>query len=288
MSLKALLLTSLAIMAFAANSVFCRLALQDKSMSAASFTGVRLLSGALVLWLLVAWRAQSLKREPKKSFKSYSFSAFWLFLYAITFSVAYVRLDTATGALLLFGVVQLTLVGIALVQRQPLHRLEWLGIIVAFGGLVYLMLPGIARPPLLSAITMGLAGFAWGVYTFLGKSSQAPLSDTHQNFLYALPWILVVLIVDGEWRLGSSEAITFAVLSGGLASGVGYSIWYHALAYLSASQAASFQLLVPVIAAIGGMVVVGDSVTLRLFIASFIILLGISVVILGRKRLTVK
>ena len=282
-------LTLLALVAFAANSVLCRLALGAGSIDAVSFTVIRLVAGALMLLAIVA-----LGRGREASSPSQPKGGAWrppllLFVYAICFSLAYISLDTGTGAVILFGTVQLTIILAALATGDRLHSFEWAGIAIAFGGLVYLMWPALSTPTLSGFVLMTLAGVAWGGYTLLGKGSQQPLRDTRDNFCRTWPWILGLLALALGWRWSSwehwqltVEGVFWASLSGALASGLGYTLWYMALRGLSATQAAVGQLTVPVIAALGGVVFVGERLGLRLVIALVLILGGIGLVVLGR------
>lgn len=264
--------------AFAANSVLCRLALGDKTIDASSFTVIRLLSGAIVLLVLIKLNNKINSTATKGSW----FASSMLFLYAITFSFAYITLDTGTGALILFGAVQLTMILLSLISGTRLHITEWTGIIIAFMGFVYLILPGVTTPSFLGFILMTVAGIAWGIYTLIGRGSKSPLTDTAYNFLRTVPLVILLAIIAISQAHYSYEGILLAVLSGGIASGIGYSIWYSALGGLSATQAAVLQLLVPVIAALGGVIFVSEAITLRLVIAATMILGGILSVVLGR------
>jgi drug/metabolite transporter (DMT)-like permease len=274
---RSIILTSLAMMAFAGNSLLCRVALQQTSIDAASFTTIRLLSGALMLWLIARLRSGA------NSGKGNWLSALVLFVYAACFSFAYIGLAAATGALLLFGAVQVTMIGHGLWAGERLRRLQLLGLFLAFGGLVGLLLPGIAAPPLSAALLMLAAGVAWGVYSLRGKGGGDPTRVTAGNFLRAVPFaaILSILLMNGTAL--DRTGIGYAVLSGALASGIGYIIWYTALPRLKASTAASVQLSVPVIAALGGIVFLGEAMTLRLVLAAVTILGGIALVILEVK-----
>jgi len=205
-----------------------------------------------------------------------------LFIYAVCFSFAYISLDTGTGALILFGAVQITMILVSLLTGNRLHLSEWVGMALAFSGFVYLVLPGVTTPPLVGFLLMTSAGIAWGLYTLKGRGSVNPLVETAHNFFRTLPLILILVIVALSRSHLSMEGIVFASLSGGLASGVGYTIWYAALKGLSDTQAAVIQLSVPVIAAIGGIIFVSESVSLRLSISAIMILGGILIVVLGR------
>ena len=206
-----------------------------------------------------------------------------LFLYAITFSFAYLRLQTGTGALILFGWTQITIILVSLVSGNRLHPTEWAGVLVSFSGFVYLVLPDVATPSLPGFILMTLAGIAWGLYTLNGRGSKNPLMDTGYNFIRTIPMIVIVGIVSFKLLQFSTEGVLLACLSGGIASGVGYTIWYTALRGLSATQAGVVQLLVPVIAALGGVIFVSESISFRLVVACALILGGILTVVLGRR-----
>ena len=281
--LRASLLTLLALVAFAANSVLCRWALGDNTVDASSFTIIRLLSGAVVLYAIVS---ASTDRAELAAAGSWLSSAA-LFIYALAFSFAYISLSTGTGALVLFGAVQLTIIVISLITGHRLYAIEWVGLVLAFCGFIFLSLPGVTAPSPIGFTLMTIAGIAWGVYTLQGRGSNKPLLDTAANFIRTLPMVLALAAIMFSTQLSgpelSSRGILLAVLSGAIASGLGYSIWYAALPSLSASQAAVVQLLVPVIAALGGVVFVGEAITVRLSVATVLILGGILVVILGRK-----
>lgn len=282
---KTLLFTTLALIAFAANSVLCRLALGEGSIDAAGFTVIRLLAGALVLMtLLRLGRNGRAPEDPARSGGSWA-AALMLFGYAITFSFAYITLETGTGALILFGSVQLTMILAALVGGQRLHGSEWAGVLLAFAGFVYLVLPGVSTPSLQGFVLMALAGVAWGLYTLRGRGSVTPLRDTAYNFSRTLPLALLVAAVALPQLQATPRGVVLAALSGALASGIGYSLWYSALRGLGAIQAAVVQLLVPVIAALGGVLFVGEPIALRLVIAAALVLGGILLVVLGRYRL---
>ena len=275
---RTVILTILALIAFAANSVLCRLALDEQSIDAASFTVIRLLSGAFVLFL-------SLKISNRQKIvytKTSWAAALMLFLYAATFSFAYMTLETGTGALILFAAVQVTMIFGSILIGNRLHLSEWLGMAIAFAGFVYLVLPGINTPSSAGFVLMTVAGIAWGIYCLIGRSSVNPLADTAGNFLCTVPLAVALAIVCLQNSHYSAEGVVLAILSGGIASGVGYTIWYMALIGLSATQAAVTQLSVPVIAALGGVLFVSEAITLRLTISSLVILGGILTVVLGR------
>lgn len=287
--LRTALLVSVAMLAFAGNSLLCRMALKHTSIDPASFTAVRLLSGACMLWLVV--RLQQGSRAPAKP-GVWGAGNWWsagaLFLYAATFSFAYVNVSAATGALLLFGSVQATMIGYGVYHGERLRAPQLVGMALALAGLTALMLPGLAAPPLASALSMVLSGVAWAVYSLRGKRLQgkgasSPTQVTAGNFLRAVPMALglgLLMLGDGSY---DRHGLLLAGLSGALASGLGYAIWYHALPALKATQAATVQLSVPVIAALGGVLLLGEAVTVQLALASCAILGGIALVILEKK-----
>ena len=275
-------LTSLAMLAFAGNSLLCRLALKHTSIDAASFTAIRLVSGAVMLLLIVKLRHKTAVGRGNW------LSAFALFAYAAGFSFAYLSLPAATGALLLFGAVQATMTSHGFWAGERLRSLQLLGLLLAFGGMVGLLLPGLAAPPLLGSVLMLGAGVAWGVYSLRGKGAGDPTGVTAGNFLRAASMAVVlslVLLSQPEMRASMDTAgFYYALASGALTSGIGYAIWYTVLPALKATQAATVQLSVPVIAALGGIVFLGESLTLRLILASIAILGGIALVILERRQ----
>lgn len=273
------LLTAIAMVAFAANSLLCRMALGDQQIDAASFTTVRVLSGAvtLSLFMLPAWRRG--ERQARFDWGA----AAMLFAYMIFFSFAYLSLSAGTGALLLFGSVQLTMIIAALRAGERFNRWAWLGFLAAVAGLVYLVSPGITAPDTLGAIFMIVAGLAWGLYSLVGRRAGNPLESTANNFILAAPMAIAASIVFiGDLHL-STRGLLLAVTSGALASGLGYVTWYAALKGLSSSSAATVQLSVPVIAAIGGVLLLAEPVTLRLVLASAATLGGIALVLLQRR-----
>lgn len=278
---RVVVLTTLAMVAFAGNSLLCRLALKDTGIDAASFTAVRLASGALTLWLLARFL------RGTHSGRGNWPSAFALFAYAAGFSFAYVSLPAATGALLLFGAVQATMIGHGIWKGERLLRLQLVGLVLALGGLVGLMLPGLSAPPLMGSVLMLGAGIAWGIYSLRGKGSGDPIRVTAGNFLRAVPISAGLSLLTLAGTSLDKAGIWYAVFSGALASGVGYAIWYSALPALRATTAATVQLSVPVIAALGGIVFLGEPISLRLVLASVAVLGGIALVILEKQRVKV-
>ncbi|HVL77309.1 MAG TPA: DMT family transporter [Noviherbaspirillum sp.] len=273
------LLTALAMIAFAGNSLLCRLALKDTGIDAAGFTAIRLLSGALTLWMLVRLRGSVPAGAGTWR------SALALFAYAVFFSYAYVNLSAATGALLLFGAVQATMIGYGLWTGERFGLWRSLGLACALAGLVGLLMPGLSAPPLSGSVLMLLAGVAWGVYSLFGRGVVDPLAVTAGNFNRAALLGIALAIVALPWLAPDWRGAWYAILSGALASGVGYAIWYKALPALRATSAATIQLSVPVIAAAGGVVLLGEAISLRLVLASIAVLGGIALVVLVKEGL---
>lgn len=268
----------MALIAFAANSVLCRLALENEAIDASSFTVIRLLSGTIVLIIIISTTRNTTGTSSKGSWAA----GFMLFLYATTFSYAYISLDTGTGALILFGSVQITMILLSLISGTRLHITEWAGVVIAFTGFIYLILPEITTPSIVGFMLMTVAGIAWGIYTLKGRSSKSPLMDTAYNFLRTTPFVVLLAISTINNVNYSSEGIVLALLSGGITSGIGYTIWYIALGGLSSTQAAVLQLSVPVIAALGGVIFVFEAITFRLTISAAMVLGGILIVVLGK------
>lgn len=264
------------LVAFAANSIFCRLALRDGAIDAESFTVLRLASGAAFLLLLMRLR------KPGVVLGGSWKGGLALYLYAYLFSVAYLQLGAGVGALVLFGAVQITMFTFAWLKGERLSARTLLGMLIAFAGLVLLLLPGAEAPPLLSALVMAASGVAWGVYSLLGKGSPNPLADTAGNFVRSLPLLLVlgmVMLALARMHL-SLAGVLYALASGVLASGAGYAVWYGVVKQVSAQQAATMQLSVPVIAALGGVLLIGEAMSLRLLLASLVVLGGVALALL--------
>lgn len=276
---RTLIFTVLALSAFAANSVICRLALSRQVIDPASFTGIRLLSGALVLILLVSVTGS--RKDPTD--KGSWWSGFFLFLYAIAFSFAYISLDTGTGALILFAAVQITMITYALASGKKMNMKEWLGVLIAFAGFIYLVSPGVTAPSLNGLLLMTLSGIGWGIYTIRGKASANALQVNAYNFLRTLPLAGIMLLFSLKEMQATNEGVGLAILSGAVTSGIGYTIWYLALRGLTAVQASVVQLLVPVIAAVGGVIFLSELINQRLVIAAIMILGGIGLVVLVKK-----
>ncbi|MFN3189628.1 MAG: DMT family transporter [Aureliella sp.] len=276
-------LTFAALIAFAANSLLGRMALGNSLQDPISFTAVRLLSGAIALIGLNAWLGENSRAERSEVFEGKSDStgarwlpALWLFGYAIAFSLAYVTLSAATGALVLFGFVQLTMMLSAFLRGERLSMTRWLGFGIAVAGVVYLFLPGLTAPDPVGALLMSAAGIAWGLYSIAGRGAKTPIAMTTRNFVLALPFAAVCPL----FALGKLEAtglgLLLACVSGAVTSGGGYVLWYKVLPAFSTSQASVLQLSVPVIAAVGGVLFLGESLTIRLAVSSLLILGGIA------------
>jgi len=276
-SLRVALLTLFAMLAFAGNSLLCRVALRDTAIDAASFTTIRLASGALVLAAIMLAR-----RSRPTAAGSWPMAAM-LFSYAAFFSFAYRQLTAATGALLLFGAVQTSMLGYGLASGERLRPLQVAGLAVAVGGLVYMLLPGLAAPPIVSAACMLLAGASWAVYSVLGRGVKDPVGATAGNFVRSVPFTVVLsLAAIGSFQIDRA-GVAYAVVSGAITSGLGYVLWYAALPALKATSAATVQLSVPAIAALGGVALLSETMSPRLLVASAAILGGIALTISRRK-----
>jgi len=271
-------LAALAMLAFAGNSLLCRLALRSTTIDPATFTSVRLLSGALVLAILLRMR-----RGAAPGTRTSWASAFALFAYAAAFSFAYVSLPAATGALLLFGAVQVTMVGVGLWRGERLAALQWTGLAAACAGLAALLAPGAQAASWQGSLLMIAAGVAWGVYSLRGRGARDPLGDTAGNFARSAAFTLAMsamLLATAHWDM---RGALLAAASGGIASGLGYAVWYRALPGLGASRAAAVQLTVPVIAALGAIVLLGEPMSLRFAICAAVVLGGVALVVLKRR-----
>ena len=304
MPLKYIAATLVALIAFAGNSVLCRLALGNGNIDATSFTIVRLVSGGLVLYLIVigmsffspkhqiarqSANAKTASRSMLNLSRKRILSAVMLFVYAAGFSYAYIELDTGVGALVLFGCVQLTMISRSIYNKQHLLWQQWLGLFLAFSGLVYLIHSqqslGDANVSLLGFILMIVAGMAWAMYTVLGQGSAYPILDTKTNFLISIPFCLLLVPIYLMLPFSiSSEGLLLAVLSGAATSAIGYAIWYYALEGLNSVSAGVVQLLVPVIAAIGGAIWAAEAMTTPLILSQLVILGGIALVMFTRQK----
>ncbi len=275
--IKLVLLAALAMTAFAANSLLCRMALVETDIDPASFTFWRLTSGALMLTLLVVMRNQKPLQEGNMA------SAIALFVYAAGFSFAYISMTTGAGALLLFGAVQVTMISWGLFKGERMSALQWGGFLLALIGLILLLLPNAAVPQLSSALMMLAAGIAWGVYSLKGKGAKFPIEATAGNFIRATPLALVLLVIfwpGGEFH---AEGMAYAVASGAIASALGYALWYSILVHIAAIKAATLQLSVPVLAVFAGWLFLDEPVTLRIILSSLAVIGGVAMVIWVKK-----
>jgi len=266
--------------AFASNSLLCRAALKQTSIDAASFTFVRVFSGAVVLWLVTNLR-RMIRTTRDVGVGGNWISALALFLYAAGFSFAYVDVAAGTGALLLFGAVQATMILWGLHKGERLRAIQIVGLVVAMTGLVVLLFPGLSAPPLFGSILMLGAGVAWGIYSLRGKREKNPVTATTGNFVRAVPFAAAVSIIFLRWLDLDIAGVIYAIISGAITSGLGYVIWYSVLPSLKAASAATVQLSVPVLAATGGILLLGEPITLRYVLASIAVLGGIALVVVA-------
>jgi len=277
---RTILYTSASLLAFAANSILCRMALGGSSIDAVSFSAIRLTSGAIALFVLVhIFRSQTTRRHCGNWT-----SASMLFLYVIAFSFAYLSLSAATGALILFSAVQITMMFGAIRSGETPGVIEWFGIIMALTGLTYLLLPGVSAPSPTGTVLMLTSGIALGIYSLRGKHAGNALANTEGNFIRTLPMIATVSLISIPWihMHLSIKGVVLATLSGALASGAGYAIWYMALRGLTATRAAVIQLSVPVLTAIGSIMFLAEIISGRLILSSVMILGGIWLTISAR------
>jgi drug/metabolite transporter (DMT)-like permease len=270
--------TGFALLAFAANSVLCRLALRNATIDPASFSSIRLTAGAVTLLLITAL----MRKRPPRVEGSWM-SAAMLFLYAVPFSFAYTRLATGTGALILFGSVQLTMLIAALWFGERPNPLQWLGLLIAASGLVYLILPGLDAPSFAGAALMSAAGFSWGVYSLLGRRAADPLAQTTSNFIRSVPMVVAVSVISLPQLSVQRDGVLLAIASGAIASGLGYVVWYQALGGLTATRAAIVQLLVPILAALAGVMFLAEPISLRLTLATVTVLGGIALALYAKQ-----
>ena len=282
-----IVLTAVSMVAFAGNSLLCRLALKSTAIDPASFTSIRLVSGALALWLILWIRSSRTSNSNKGTGRASGdwLSACALFIYAAAFSFSYTHVSAGVGALLLFGAVQATMMGYGITMGERLSKLQLLGLVAACAGLVGLLLPGLSAPPLQSALLMLASGAAWGVYSLRGRRAVDATHATAGNFLRAACLALLSSMVMQSKLSLNETGIYYALLSGALTSGVGYAIWYSVMPRLSATVASTVQLTVPVLAALGAMAWLSEPFTLRILMACVAILGGVALTILYRKRM---
>lgn len=277
-SLKLITLTLLALIAFAGNSLLCRLALAQTPIDSTTFVTIRLLSGALILWLALYLQKQGDKMEGSWP------GALALFIYALAFTFAYTHIPAGTGALLLFATIQISMIlyGMFIGERLSFWQITGLGLAIV--GLIILMLPKVGAPPLLYGCIMIISGLAWSVYSLLGRGTRNPTSATAGNFIRATPMALILFLcmLPTSSITLDTAGIGYAIASGAITSGLGYILWYAAVRELKVTQAATVQLSVPLITAFGGTLFLGELITSTLIISSIAIILGVSLVIMSR------
>jgi len=277
--LNTVALTALALTAFAANSILCRLALGQHNIDPASFTLIRLASGAVVLWLIV-----SIRHGRAAVTHGTWYAAGLLFVYAVAFSFAYLTLSAGTGALILFAGVQMTMMSAGLQAGEHMQTRGWLGTVLAIGGLCYLLWPGVSAPSPVGAALMATAGIAWGLYSLQGRRSTDATATTMGNFVRATPFAMLSSLLTIAHLHVEAAGVALALLSGMVTSGIGYVIWYAVLPALGATRGATVQLVVPVLTALGGVVLLSEALTVRLVLASTMIVVGIGMVLWHQVR----
>lgn len=277
----------LAMLAFAGNSLLCRLALKDDLIDAASFTTLRLVSGAITLYVLVRWQQREKTAPGSAIVAGDSWAALALFVYAAGFSFAYLSMNAATGALLLFGAVQTSMIAWGLWYGERLRKGQIVGAALALAGLIALMLPGVAAPDFWGAATMLAAGIAWGAYSLLGRrqsSNASPTAITAGNFVRAMPFAIVLSALTLQQLHVTPVGVLCACIAGSLTSGLGYAIWYRVLPALQATHAATVQLSVPMIATLGGVLLLGEPAAWQMALSGLAILGGICLVLKGKNN----
>jgi len=298
MRLSTFFLALTTLVAFAANSILCRLALVSNSIGPVEFTSARLASGIIILLPLILFRKHLFgksdltgKQPNLLEVKLHNFRpSLALFGYALLFSLAYVQLDAGVGALILFASVQITMIGVSILQGNRITPVEWIGVLISLSGLVYLLLPGLTAPPAVGTALMIGSGVSWGLYSLFGKNQPEPILSTARNFLFCLPGVVILGLVillnatsNGQLNI-ESNGLLLATLSGAVASGPGYVLWYLTVRRITTTAASVSQLVVPIIAAVGGILFLDESLTLRLVIASVLLIGGIVITILGRSK----
>jgi drug/metabolite transporter (DMT)-like permease len=298
MRLSTILLALFTLVAFAANSILCRQALTSGSIGPVEFTSIRLGSGLLALSPIILLRKRQFgsipvaaagESNPLRIQRSSIWPATALFGYAVFFSLAYIQLDAGIGALILFASVQITMIGVSIARGNKVTLFEWAGLVISFSGLIYLLLPGLSAPPALGAVLMMVSGMSWGMYSLLGKAQARPILSTARNFLFCLPGVMILglVTIGNSVRLGhipaTTEGILLAVISGAVASAMGYILWYMTMRRITTTVASVSQLVVPILAAMGGVLFLHESLSLRLMIASGLIIGGIVITIVSRK-----
>lgn len=300
--MQTVIITFITLVAFAANSVLCRWALVDQTIDPLSFSIVRMLSGALTLLILLTLSSDAKRKQVKASDSNTSIytkvrtqfdltAILTLLVYMFGFSFAYLTLGAGLGALVLFVAVQFTMIAAHLLAGNRMSSLEWVGCLLSVAGLIYLLMPteSTGSSDLISIILMALAGVGWGIYTLAGKKSTNALQSTTANFgfgslvILALLSLLAFIPSVTEQISITKQGLIYAVLSGAVASGVGYSLWYYVVKKLNTVVASIAQLSVPVIATLGGVLVLSEPVTMQFVISSTVILLGISLVLVAPK-----
>jgi len=275
--------TALTMLAFAANSLLCRLALKDTAIDAASFAALRILSGALMLWLLMRWRGTASGRKTGGENQGSWRGALALFVYVVAFSFAYLSLAAGTGALILFGAVQITMILAGFMAGERMNGVQKMGFVAAMAGLVVLVLPGVETPSVPDALLMLASGVSWGMYSLFGRGLSDPAAATSGNFLRAAALAIALSLLALPWLNWDATGALYAVLSGGLASGLGYALWYRVLQQMSALTASTIQLCSPLLVAAGGILLLDETLTRNVVIAALLILGGIGLVLRNNK-----
>jgi drug/metabolite transporter (DMT)-like permease len=280
LTLRAIVLTLLALVAFASNSLLTRLALGSRQLDAATFTALRLSSGAVMLAVIVLAQSRSWRALRGAGLAG----PLALFAYAAPFSFAYLRIGAAVGALVLFGVVQLTMIGYGIARGEHPTPVMWLGLALAAGGLLVLTVPAVARPDPFGVLLMAVAGVAWAVYTLVGRGTANPIAANARSFLWSTPLAMLLVAIGRAPAHATPRGVALALVSGAVTSGLGYAIWYRALPALTVTQAAVAQLSVPVIAAVGAVLTLGETLSARLIVAGVAVLSGVGIVLSARSR----